>query len=181
MQNVGRKTERTTKTNNEKKTRKKHARDGATGTLISLVLLVSFISCTDAAKVWEQTQSIRNCEWSADETLLYTMPVDDTLTRFDLLFDLRNRSDYPYSNLYLFVTSEAPNGAFSVDTVRYILFDETGGRKGGGTISRFAENRFPFRTRIRFPVKGDYTVKIRHGMRDEILKGIASVGVRLEK
>jgi gliding motility-associated lipoprotein GldH len=139
------------------------------------------VSCYEPDKVWEQTQLVDACEWSVGEGLLYTMPVSDTVSWFNLLLDVRNRTDYPYSNLYLFITTEAPNGGFSVDTVQYTLAGEDGKWKGRGGFSSFKENRLPFRSRIRFPVTGDYTIKIRHGMREDLLKGIASIGVRLEK
>jgi gliding motility-associated lipoprotein GldH len=31
------------------------------------------------------------------------------------------------------------------------------------------------------PVSGKYTVKLRHGMREDVLKGIHDVGFRIEK
>ncbi|MDR2563737.1 MAG: gliding motility lipoprotein GldH [Prevotellaceae bacterium] len=171
MLNIVRKTQKITE-----------SKRGGARLILAVALAMLASSCSDEARVWEQSQTVNNCEWRVDEALIFTMPVNDTLTWFDLLFDLRSRDDYPYSNLYLFVTTEAPNGAFSVDTVQYELFDESGGRKGGGgSISRFAEIRVPFRTKIRFPVKGNYMVKIKHGMRDDLLKGVASLGLRLEK
>ena len=153
----------------------------ATVFLSLLFALFMPLSCSEPDRVWEQMQFVGACEWSVDETLLYTMPVSDTASWFNLLLDVRNRTDYPYSNLYLFITTEAPHGGYSVDTVQYTLAGDDGKWKGRGGFSSFKENRFPFRSRVRFPVTGNYTVKIRHGMRDEILKGIAAVGVRLEK
>jgi gliding motility-associated lipoprotein GldH len=148
--------------------------------LSAMLTCVMFLSCDDSAKVWEQTQSVDNCKWNMEEILQYTMPVDDTVSWFNLLLDLRNRTDYSYSNIYLFVKTEAPNGAFSVDTLEYSLAYDTGEWTGRGGSSGFKENRFPFRTTVRFPVKGDYSINIRHGMRDTVLTGIATVGVRLE-
>lgn len=143
-------------------------------------LTLAATSCSDAPAVWKQTLTIDNYEWNCSQDLVYTIPISDTLSWFNLVFDLRNRGDYPYSNIYLFVTTEAPNGAFAVDTVHYRLFDDSGTEKGRTALSQFAENRFPFRSRIRFPVKGNYTIKIRHGMRNETLTGIASLSLRLE-
>ena len=39
----------------------------------------------------------------------------------------------------------------------------------------------PYKANIRFPEKGNYCIKMNHAMRDEELKAITDIGVRIEK
>lgn len=145
-----------------------------------IVALACMLACHDANHVWQEQQSIDGCNWSSSDALHYHIQVDDTVSLFNLFIDVRNRTDYPFSNLYLFVTAQAPTGATSTDTVDYTLAKDNGEWTGKGMMSKFKDNRFPYRTNIRFPVKGEYLITVKQGMRRDSLPGIANIGIRLE-
>jgi gliding motility-associated lipoprotein GldH len=106
--------------------------------------------------------------------------VEDTLTLYSLSIDLRNRTDYSFQNLYLFLNISAPNGNTTADTLNFTLAYDDGKWTGsGGLFSKFRENTFRYRRYIKFPQKGNYSVNIRHGMRKDDLEGIFSVGLTL--
>lgn len=144
------------------------------------VLIFLLFSCGDNKTVWYENKSIQDCMWNKDNALVYTIPVEDTISMFSLSFNIRNRDDYNFQNLYLFVRTKAPNGGVTIDTVNYNIANPDGSWTGkGGMFSKYSENDFMYRKYIRFPVKGNYTVSIRQGMREDNLKGIASVGLNL--
>jgi gliding motility-associated lipoprotein GldH len=93
---------------------------------------------------------------------------------------VRNRTDYSFQNLYIFLDIKAPNGNATVDTLNFVLAHDDGKWIGtGGLFSKFRENAFLYRDYIRFPERGAYSVSIRHGMRKDDLEGISSVGLTL--
>jgi gliding motility-associated lipoprotein GldH len=98
----------------------------------------------------------------------------------NVYINLRNTSSYPFCNIYLFVKATAPNGAFAVDTVEYMLTDDYGRWLGKG-FSKILDNRLIFRKFVQFPQAGVYQFKIQQGMRNEVLPYISSVGLRVEK
>jgi gliding motility-associated lipoprotein GldH len=131
-------------------------------------------------RIWQQNTVIANCLWNKDTLLKFSIPVEDTVSWYSLSFDLRNRTDYSFQNLYLFFNIEAPNGNTTADTLNFILAHDDGSWTGsGGVFSKYRENVFQYREYIRFPEKGDYSITIRHGMRKDILEGISSVGLAL--
>lgn len=144
--------------------------------ILCTILLVW--ACEDR-NIWEQQVSVDNCVWSKYDTLSYNIPAPDTLGYYDILLNIRNRTDYPFSNIYLFVTAEAPNGAYSIDTINFVLAEENGKWIGKGN-SQYRDNRFLYRSKIRFPVQGDYLIKVRQGMRRDSLNGIANIGLELQ-
>lgn len=137
-------------------------------------------SCMDRSMVWEQNVIVGNCIWNKDTVMKFNIPVDDTVALYSLSVNLRNRTDYSFQNLYLFLNINAPNGNTTADTLNFTLAYDDGKWTGtGGMFSKFRENSFPYRKYIRFPEKGIYKVNVRHGMRKDDLEGIFSVGLTL--
>lgn len=110
----------------------------------------------------------------------FNFPVTDTIGVTNVYFSIRTGSDYPFRNIYLFVTSISPDGKSMTDTLEYDLADEKGNwyGKGPGDIH---ELTLPFRTNVFFPQKGLYIFKIQHGMRIGDLKGVYDLGLRIIK
>lgn len=117
--------------------------------------------------------------WASDDVAKFDWQVSDTLQRLDFFIDLRHNQDYPFTNLYLFVDYTFPNGLARRDTISCELADNRGRWYGSG-IGNLIEHRIGFRQNTGFPLKGDYTVKIAHGMRVDPLPGMLDVGFRLE-
>lgn len=110
----------------------------------------------------------------------FNFPVTDTIGVTNVYFSIRTGSDYPFRNIYLFVTSTSPYGKSMTDTLQYDLADEKGNwyGKGPGDIH---ELTLPFRTNVFFPQKGLYNFKIQHGMRIGDLTGVYDLGLRIVK
>jgi gliding motility-associated lipoprotein GldH len=119
--------------------------------------------------------------WSLSDNPDFRIIVDDTTTRTNVFFNIRTGSNYPFRNIWLFVTAISPDGKTSItDTLQYDLADEKGRWYGKG-FGNIHELKLPYRQNVFFPVKGTYHFKIQHGMRMENLNGIYDIGVRVEK
>ncbi|RLD40915.1 MAG: gliding motility lipoprotein GldH, partial [Bacteroidetes bacterium] len=94
--------------------------------------------------------------------------------------NIRNSTDYRYSNLYVFLITKFPNNNLTKDTIECILADREGRwlGKGWGAVK---ENTILLSERMRFPLKGKYEFMIQHAMRVDTLKGIRDVGIRIVK
>ena len=117
--------------------------------------------------------------WSSDESVVFHWNVQDTLKRHDVLLDIRHSQSYPFSNLYVFLTYEFPNGKSRVDTVECTLADSRGRWRGSG-FGDLVDQRFLLNEGIQFPLTGGYGIEVSHGMRRDPLPFIANVGLRLE-
>lgn len=110
--------------------------------------------------------------------------VSDTVSTHDVYLDLRHTGDYPFSNLYAFVTLTSPDSTRLVDTVECTLADPSGRwyGKGQGFISsdRFQAHVL-YKLRNKFPRRGRYSLMLEQAMRVEKLEGIIDVGVSVER
>lgn len=144
--------------------------------LVSMLLSVSCnrdVVFTDFFEIPEKT-------WSLSDIPSFDVPINDTLNSNNIWLMIRTRSDYPYRNIYLFVTASTPGGITITDTLQYDLADEKGNWYGKGFGNIHALN-LPYKTNVYFPLKGNYMFKIQHGMRIENLNGVYDIGLKVEK
>ncbi|MGD9976476.1 MAG: gliding motility lipoprotein GldH [Bacteroidales bacterium] len=148
-------------------------------TITALLCASVFLSC-DRNAVFDQSVTIPHEKWNADSLAAFTVPVTDTVSAYNLYVNLRNTTDYPFQNLYLFIDIYAPNGASLRDTFECYLADDRGKWLGRGS-GRVYDNRFLYRQGVKFSSGGDYRVEIQQAMRVQELKGLMNVGLRLER
>ncbi|TVR43295.1 MAG: gliding motility lipoprotein GldH [Bacteroidia bacterium] len=147
--------------------------------LLVLLCLILTAGCKKNV-VFQEQQSISSKGWHYQDERVFEVHIHDTLSLHQMYLDLRNTTDYPYRNLFLFLDIEFPDSRVLRDTIECILADRRGGWTGSGFGSVRA-NRFLFRDDVWFPVEGVYRFTIIHGMRYDTLQGISDVGIRIEK
>jgi gliding motility-associated lipoprotein GldH len=119
-------------------------------------------------------------KWELMNIPSFRVPIDDTLSRNNVIFTIRTGSSYPFRNIYLFVQTKSPDGKFITDTLQYFLADEKGKWYGKG-FGEIHELKLPYKSNVFFPVRGTYQFNIRHGMRIEDLNGVFDFGLRIER
>lgn len=144
-----------------------------------VALVVGVVSC-DRKRVFEAYHKLDENGWNKDSVVVFNVPLTDTTKNNNLYLDIRNKGNYPYSNIYLFLTVDSPDGKSLTDTVEFILADASGRWKGSG-IGGLHDSQILYKSSVYFPHKGNYTFKIKQGMRDNVLPGIRDVGLRIEK
>lgn len=148
--------------------------------VILLLLVLCCISC-DSNKVFDEYMEIEQGNWANDQVATFQFEAQDTVTAHNLYINVRNKGNYKYSNLYLFVTLKGPNGNELRDTVNCILADNHGKWLGSG-IGDLWDLRVPYIGGFKFAQKGTYVVSLEQAMRvEEGLEGITDVGLRVEK
>ena len=124
-------------------------------------------------------RSFKNTEWDKDNICQFEFNISDTINPHQIFIETRNNNSYPYSNIWLFVDIKTPLGNLRKDTIGFDLADNFGKWYGQG-ISLYKlevvyEKSFIFRQ------PGTYVFSIKHGMRDDVLKGISEIGIKLTK
>lgn len=146
--------------------------------LILLFISMFFTSC-DSNKIYEENFAVADNGWKADDIKTFEIEIEDTISALNLYINLRTSTDYPYSNIYLFLYSEYPDGYSDKDTLEIILA-EPSGKWFGESSGTVVENRILISQGGRFATKGKYVFKLEHGMREEVLPEIIDVGMRVE-
>ena len=147
-----------------------------------ILLIISFqfflYSCRNKI-IYDGQLIVKEQGWNRNDTFEDQIVINDTINSFNIFITLDINNNYPFSNLYLFVTTVLPDNNVLRDTINCHLADERGKWLGK---SRFGKtlNTFPYKTNIRFPDTGTYNFKIEQAMRAEPLKGVLSCGIKIE-
>lgn len=146
--------------------------------------LLLFASC-DKTRVYDDYESVPG-EWHRDSVITFKFQAPDTIENYNLFINLRNNSDYPFSNLYLIIELNFPNGKVISDTLQYEMAAPSGEWLGTG-FGDVKESKLWYKENIKFAESGEYMVTVQHAMRKrdsvkgiEYLDGITEVGFRIE-
>jgi len=130
--------------------------------------------------VFDKYETVDNHLWNKDSVLVFEIPVSDTLSNHNFYVNVRNDVNYAYSNLWLFINIEQPNGEQLSEKFEITLADPSGKWLGTG-FGGLKTREVIFRNNVFFPVSGTYKVSVQQGMRKDVLEGISDIGIRIEK
>ncbi len=148
------------------------------GVMCIAALVTLIAGCTDPP-YFHENRTFANATWLADEPEVFTFQINDTTQAYDFLLNLRHGDAYPFSNLYLFVQLDFPNGKRSVDTLECVLADSRGQWNGKKT-GQLVDHRIMLNARRIFPMTGTYHFQVRHAMRVDPLTEIHDLGFTLD-
>lgn len=148
--------------------------------LFIAIICFSFLTSCQRGRIYEDSVEIPQEKWAHDMPACFDVLVSDTTCFCSMSINIRNTTQYEFSNLYLFVTMVLPDGRMARDTVNCQLADKDGRWLGKG-MGRIKALHIPYRAEMVFPVSGTYQFYIEHAMRIDSLSGVKSIGIQLDK
>ncbi len=145
--------------------------------LLVFVTFFAFSSC-NFSSVYNENVIVKDAKWYKDEAIRFEVMIADSLSNYNFYLNLRNTTDYRYSNLYIFMMTRFPNGNMTRDTIECVLAD-TKGRWLGKGWSNLKENNILLKKHLQFPLNGKYVFFIQQAMRVDTLEGIHDVGLQI--
>jgi len=145
--------------------------------LLALITITISISC-NSDNLYTATEVIPGISWNRYNKPVFRAGIIDALQHCDIYITLRNTHNYPFRNIFLFVTTTSPEGNNIKDTVEYSITDESGRWLGKG-LGDIHDLSLPYKSNVLFPVSGTYRFRIEQGMRMDDLDGIMNVGMRI--
>lgn len=149
------------------------------------ILLFVMTSC-DSKQVFDEYKPVSGF-WNKDDVIAFNFKVPDTTNTYNLFVNVRNDSNYKYSNLFLILDLKFPHGKTITDTLEYRMAEPNGTFLGEG-FGSIKENKLWYKEGIILNESGNYTVNIQQAMRASgkvngvtNLEGITDVGFRIEK
>ena len=144
--------------------------------LILLVMVGVIQSCNNNA-IFDEIHDFDNGTWSKKDTAIFKVNVQDTLTH-DFILTLRTKTQFSYSNLWIYIMVTAPDNTTSKVAEKIPLAHPDGswiGRVSGSLV----ESKFRFDSRS-FPIKGEYVFKISNATQQEDITDIEDISLRIE-
>jgi gliding motility-associated lipoprotein GldH len=144
-----------------------------------IIFGITLLSC-DPNRVIDKTKEIPENIWNKNEKISFMVPVADTISSYNVFFNLRHKAQYPYRNIIFFLEIYSPQGKLVKDKVEFMLADKKGKWRGSGLGGVF-DTKLLYKKNIRFAKAGTYKFVLVHGMRKDKLPHIMDVGLRVEK
>ena len=146
-----------------------------------LFLLLFFVACSDSSYIlFDKSKPVMDNAWLSKDVKDYWVEAPKQAGIYRLLLNLRVSNEYKYSNLFILFRINGPKKEFQTKRLEFKLADSQGDWLGAGS-----GNVFTFRILITnsytFSNQGVYKFQIEQDMRDNPLKGIIDIGLRLER
>ena len=145
-----------------------------------ILLAVLSGGCSDPKSVTDQNTEIVNNNWAYDNKIKYPVKVENADITYNLYFNLRVTADYKYSNIFILVHEAGPGMQPSTVRYEFPLANAAGEWYGAGSGNIYTY-QVPFKKGYRFPAGGTYVFEIEQNMRDNPLREVSDVGLRVEK
>ncbi|MDR1859666.1 MAG: gliding motility lipoprotein GldH [Bacteroidales bacterium] len=145
--------------------------------VIATFVAVMMLSCRPGG-AFQEFRHIEARGWARDSALVFTFETRVPL-RGDVFFDLRNRGNYPFQNLWIALQTVFPDGHSKTDTLQLPLRNGAGGWTGTG-IGDLFDNSILYRENMYF-MPGQYRFIIRHRMPVSLLQGINDAGIHIRQ
>ena len=142
--------------------------------------LLLFAGCTDKNAVIDQNTEVTDHNWTYLNKFKFPVKIDDEKQAYNLYMNLRVTGDYKYSNLFVLISQTGPDKKTTTKRYEMKLANKDGEWLGKGSGNLYSY-QVPFVVKYTFPVKGTYTFTVEQNMRDNPLREVSDVGVRVEK
>ena len=155
------------------------------GTISILALLLLLVAC-DQSVLFSESVSYKD-SWPLDQPALFDLPQLESDKTYNLFLDVRNTNEFPFSNLFLIVSMDFPNGKVITDTLEYRMANPDGSWLGKG-IGTVKDNKLWYKEKFQFTESGTYRLSVTHAVRNNNqvqgvsqLAGISDVGYSIEE
>jgi len=142
-------------------------------------------SCSDI-DLYEKSVAIPGHAWKSSYTPSFSFDIIDTNAVYNPMLVLRHTDKYGYNNIWLSITVQTPGAEKPVTfrTDMQLGTDETGWLGSG--MNDIYEHRVPLLKElvsheVSFRRAGTYTFTVSQVMREDPLKQVLDVGLRMEK
>ena len=143
---------------------------------LSVLVLATITSCNNGT-ILNEFKDVRTNGWTSEDTVTFDLPKTTSSADLNVRIGIRSTDAYEYKDLYVTASLMCEDEEISYDTLKISIYDADGNNNGKG---------FPYTTvtkdapTIHVDSGLTYTYRISHIMKPSTIKGISSVGLKLE-
>lgn len=153
-------------------------KDNALGVI--LIFSILFLSSCNNNVVFSKYQNFEGNEWFTKNKVTFEVDMTDINSLHDISVMIRHADSYPYSNLFVFLTTKYPDGKITLDTLECILASAKGEWMGNGAGDIY-DITIPLKQSTKFPLAGKYSFTFEQAMRTDPLPLIMDFGFEIKK
>ncbi|MEO8962343.1 MAG: gliding motility lipoprotein GldH [Ginsengibacter sp.] len=149
--------------------------------IVSIIILSVFINSCIKIDLFEKQSQIPSQQWYYSNVPQFTFNIQDTSSHYNVYIVLRHTDLYEYNNIWLRIGSASPSDTTHYQNINLKLGTDSKGWLGSGMDDIFELRKNISPGPVSFKKPGDYTFSVAQIMRDNPLKYILDVGIRVEK
>jgi|SRR5690242_13273534 len=146
-----------------------------------IVFVLLFMASCVKLDLYEKDTPIPQQQWFYTNVPAFTFDITDTASMYNLYIVLRHTDAYEYNNIWLKLGSQAPGDKMEYQDINLSLATDAHGWDGSGTDDIFEVRKNITPGPVPFKKPGRYTFTIAQIMRENPLKHVLDVGLRIEK
>lgn len=147
---------------------------------IFIGLISTFSACNEPGTLVDQRTEIKKQTWFYTNKFKANVKVEDTSVPYNVYFILRHAAEYKYSNIFILMHQTSPDHQTKTIRYEFKLANPDGEWLGNGSGNLYSY-RLALKTNYRFPVAGTYSFILEQNMRDNPLREVSDVGLKVEK
>lgn len=144
----------------------------------SVILIAASCKTID---IFEKNVTIPDHSWDRSFKPVIKFNINDTTVLYNIYISLRHTHAYEYNNIWVNVGYEMPGDTLKTQRVDVLLADNQKGWLGTGMDDIYEVRKLISPQPYKFQHAGEYTFTLEQIMRDNPLKEIMNVGIRVEK
>lgn len=148
--------------------------------LFAISLLSVFFASCIKINLFEKQAAIPSQQWLYSNVPQFTFHIDDTTSLYNVYVIIRHTDRYEYNNIWLRIGLKTPSDSFNYQNVNLTLATDAKGWEGTGMDDIYEVRKNISSAPFSFKKPGDYTFSIAQIMRENPLKNILNVGLRIE-
>ena len=148
-------------------------------TIFFVVPCALCLSTCTTADLYEKTVSLPGHEWKSNYKPEFNFTITDTATPYEAFFVVRHTEKYNYNNIWINLYSQPPG-----DTLHQAQFELQLATNEKGWLASGMDDIYEHRIRLIPPRQlrsGTYKLILENIMREDPLKEVLNVGIRIEK
>ena len=141
--------------------------------------IMALQSCNSDTIIIDSFESVPNQNWTYVKRIKASIAVADSTKAYNIYVNFRHTADYRYANVWLRMRVIGPDKKEVVERQEFQLALPDGEWLGKGSGSLYSYQLI-YKENYKFKANGTHTIVVEQNMRDNPLKGINDVGLRVE-
>ena len=146
--------------------------------LFLMLFLTPLFACNDNAVI-DTSKEINEHRWSYDNKVTFPVKIEDASKAYNIYFNLRHTAEYRYSNIFILLHQGGSGMKPVIERREFQLAYPDGEWLGSGSGNLYSYQLL-IKENYRFPKAGTYSFKFEQNMRNNPLREISDVGIRVE-
>lgn len=141
-----------------------------------------FLAGCDSNRVFEDYKEFDDRTWKVTDPVVFEFQIKDVSKKYNLYYNVRNSLEYPYARIFVqYSLTDSIGTELTKKLTSNFLFDQKTGRPlGRSGLGDVLDNQFLLLSNQSFKVEGTYRFRLDQFNRQDTLKGVLAVGLRVE-